>query len=341
MALIFSVALCVRLMLLMILYTPSIAYTGEAERIARSLAELGQFAGAYSVPTGPTAHCGPFYPSLLSLVYRLFGAESASAEAVRVGLLIAANSTVAALLPLVASRLALPFRVALAAGLASALIPMHRTAEILHAWDEPYAAIGLMLAVLLLASWSPLRQRPSHYALWYGFLWGVLLHISVTSLPVFIGFAFAAVINAKQQVWPELRRWAIVLATAALILLPWTIRNRVQLGGWLLVRSNFGLELRISNNDRAGATNLDTVNSGLYTETHPADNVREAERLRPFAGEQVGDCLTRREGARGGRAILARAARWRSLGRRGARRDEAHRHKQYEAQHKRTGRRSR
>ena len=71
---IFVVAVCIRLVLALAGHVPS--YTGEAESIAHTLAESGEFGGAYVIPTGPTAHCGPFYAGLLSLVYRIFGSGS-------------------------------------------------------------------------------------------------------------------------------------------------------------------------------------------------------------------------------------------------------------------------
>jgi hypothetical protein len=37
----------------------------------------------------------------------------------------------------------------------------------------------------------------------------------------------------------------------SLALLPWTVRNRRELGGWIFIRSNAGLELAISNYDFA------------------------------------------------------------------------------------------
>jgi hypothetical protein len=40
------------------------------ERVARNLAEIGTLGNPYLVPTGPSAHHAPFYPLLLSLIYR-------------------------------------------------------------------------------------------------------------------------------------------------------------------------------------------------------------------------------------------------------------------------------
>ena len=67
MLVIFCLALTVRLLLAALTYGPGHVYNGEAERIAKSIALKGEFSDPYAIPTGPTAHCGPFYPALLSI----------------------------------------------------------------------------------------------------------------------------------------------------------------------------------------------------------------------------------------------------------------------------------
>src|SRR4051812_16954856 len=87
---IFIVAVLIRATFAWVLY-PRGAYRGEAEWIGMSLAARGEFAGAYAIPTGPTAHCGPFYTGLVSILYWLLGAGM-TAEVARIGLLILINS---------------------------------------------------------------------------------------------------------------------------------------------------------------------------------------------------------------------------------------------------------
>ncbi len=57
-----------------------------------------------------------------------------------------------------------------------------------------------------------------------------------------------------------------LLITGAVVL-PWTIRNHQKLGAWMFMRSNFGLELRVSNNNMAGATAQE--NKDIYKHFHP------------------------------------------------------------------------
>jgi hypothetical protein len=295
-AAIFIAAAAVRLLLAYLIY-PHHVYRGEAESIGMSLALHGEFAGCYAVPTGPTAHCGPFYTGLIAIVYYLLGTGFA-AEMTRIGLLILVNSVICAAQPVMAAAVGLPLWCGIGSGLASALIPMHRTGEMFHAWDEPYAALGLMLALTLLARWTALCKQSIRVAAAYGVLWGVLLHIAPGMLLVFAGLSAYSILTQRRNGWTESRRWLVVWAVAGLVITPWTLRNRIQLGGWIFMRSNFGIELQMANNDRSGPATDDNRKAGLYRQTHPSINVQEAERVR-----SMGEIAYNRE-------RLARATTW-------------------------------
>ena len=297
MGVILVLGVAVRLALAWVMYSPRYIYTGEAEWIGRSIALHGEFSGSYAIPTGPTAHCGPFYPTLISLIYALLGTGTA-AEMARIGLLILVNAAACAMLPQVAAALGLPLWSGAGAGLAAAIIPMHRTAEIFHAWDEPYAVLGLMAALSLLARWTPLREQPLARVAAYGALWGLLLYIAPALLLLLVGLPVSGLLVYGRKARPEIPRWLLVWAVAGLVLIPWTLRNRAQLGGWIFVRSNLGIELEMSNNDRSGPASSDNRVAGLYRDTHPSVNVSEAVRVR-----DMGEIAYNRE-------RLRRAMRW-------------------------------
>lgn len=271
MAVIFVAALGVRLAIAWASYGPQHVFDGEAERIGRSIALHGQFGNPYLIPTGATAHCGPFYPTLMSIIYLLLGTGSAATLA-RTGLLILINSIDCALLPPVATALRLPLWCGAGAGLWAAIIPMHRTAETFNAWDEPYAAMGLMGALILLVGWRALRQRRTLALVTYGALWGVLLHLSAIFLVSLLGLAISEVLSRPNRRRFEIRAWLVVCLAAGLILVPWTVRNRMRLGGWIFARSTLGLELAVSNGDGIGPLGNDAI--------HPSYNIVEAERVR-------------------------------------------------------------
>lgn len=286
--LIFLTAVTVRCTLAA-LASPNHMYTGEAEHIGASLAQSGEFAGCYVIPTGPTAHCGPFYPNVIALVYRLCG-PTATAELVRIALLIAANAMCCALIPYVGVALGLPRWTGVAAGFTAAAIPMHRTAEMFHAWDEPYAAAGLMLVIAALNTCHGLQEGRARSWAAFGLCWGLLLHIMVTFLPVYLGLAAVDMCNQRTR---RLSGWLIAAGFTALALVPWTLRNRVELGQWVFVRSNLGIELTMSFGDGARVSHKANEQSGRYATLHPNSNPVVATTLRDEGEVMYNRRLTR------------------------------------------------
>jgi hypothetical protein len=66
----------------------------------------------------------------------------------------------------------------------------------------------------------------------------------------------------------------------ALFLAPWVIRNAYALGSPILTRSNFGLELRVSNNDSASPNQQINLINGVSDKYHPYLNKSEALKVR-------------------------------------------------------------
>ncbi|MCS6954668.1 MAG: hypothetical protein NZM33_17670, partial [Bryobacteraceae bacterium] len=220
---------------------------GEWERIAKNLAETGRFADPYGAPTGPTAHSAPAYPFLLSLAFRAGGYDSD-------GRLIAIvlNATLASLmyacLPVLAKLSGLPTAVGLLAGLIGALVPMRVLTELMLAagGSQLRGLTWIGLQILTLA-WFRDHSPSATRALVYGVACGVAFHADPGLLPVCL--LWLGLLTWLRRL--RLKTLAAACLGASLALLPWTLRNRVQLGGWVFVRSNFGLELALSNNDRA------------------------------------------------------------------------------------------
>ena len=143
-----------------------------------------------------------------------------------------------ALLPYAGVALGLYRWTGVAAGFTAAVIPMHRTAEMFHAWDEPYAAAGLMLAIAALNTFQGLQEGRARSWATFGLCWGLLLHIMVTFLPVYLGLAVVDTCTHRNR--RRLFGWSIAAAFTALALVPWTLRNRVELGHWGARWQQFG-----------------------------------------------------------------------------------------------------
>jgi hypothetical protein len=81
----------------------------------------------------------------------------------------------------------------------------------------------------------------------------------------------------------------VQLAVAGAMLLPWTIRNSYALGAPVWGRSNFGLELHVSNNGLATATWDGNKERGVFLAMQPTANDAERMRVRE-SGEVVYNC---------------------------------------------------
>ena len=278
--LIFSIALLVRLAFMIIFRPYENLGRLELERVAISLATTGVYGNPYALPTGPTAHVSPGYTLLLAGLFHLFG-TGISGEIVKELLTSTVTSFQCASLPLVASGLSLDRRAGILAGLVSAIYPVKPLVQIDGDWETPYTAIFLMLLSVITAQLWRKRAASTRSALLHGVSWGVALLFVSALLPMFLIFlAVGAYIWRGIPFRSYLRFAAMELLVVALFLAPWAIRNYYALGSPILTRSNFGLEMRISNNDLATPSERANDTKGLYQIYHPLQNPSEALKVR-------------------------------------------------------------
>jgi len=246
------------------------------ENIARSLALHGTFADPYLLPTGPTAHTAPGYPILLGLIFLLFGSGAAGETMSRIASAIV-SSVQYALLPRVSTTLGLPRFTGAVAGLLAAVAPYKGYVEgSRDSVDQPYVALALILLFLYtLKAWT-VTASPSGTVspLARGFWWGLASLFS----PI-LGLVFAAVIGYEFFGMRRSAGLAPLLAAFAAIQAPWAIRNWVELHAFVPTRSNFGLELRISNRPESFALMEDNVSQGVMSRFHPGINEDEARKV--------------------------------------------------------------
>jgi hypothetical protein len=259
---------------------PAFTYA-EMEQIARSLALHNLFGDPYKIPTGPTAHHAPAYPFLLSLIFRTMGFGSEGAKAmITMNLLFA--SAQYALLPAFAEASQLPRLVGLTAGLMGALAPFRILKEV--RWEASLIGLCVVTIAFLTILWWNQPHPSMARSAFTGFAWGVSFLIAPVLLPAFL---LMLVLFAYDALKGHRRGWAapaaVVIAMAVVTILPWTIRNYLQLGGWIFVRSNFGLEFSISNCDEAHALSKDNivnVPGNYFHLRHPWANANEAALVR-------------------------------------------------------------
>lgn len=270
----------------------------ELERAARSLAEQHVFGNPFAIPTGPTAHPAPAYAILLAGVYALFG-NTVAAEAVKQAFSSLAASLEYALLPAVAVSFGMRPCTGVAAGLIGALVPFRLLTETKGNVEAPYVALVLMaVCVMTFRVWRNAEFSFRDGAI-YGALWGIALLFAPTFLPVMAGFLLAGLFLFNQEQRLPYMQWTVGgLTVAVLILLPWTVRNYIELGSPIWGRDNFGLEFDLSNYDGAGPRMDENKDSGHHALSHPLYSVAESEKIK-----RIGEVQYNRQ-------RLARALEW-------------------------------
>jgi hypothetical protein len=248
----------------------------EMERTALSLARDGVLGNPYLLPTGPSAHVCPGYAVFLAAVFWLFG-TGIKGEIIKQTLASIASSLQYALLPAMAPRFGLSRVIGALAGVAGALLPIKLETETLGDWEAPYVALMLILLVWRMRwSWSRASLSIREGVL-QGAGWGFALLWSSSLLPVFVGLFAMGALNFSKTRLVAYARFAIAASLAAFfVLLPWGIRNNRKLGRFILTRSNFGLELNLSNNPLSSPLELENKSLGLYRRFHPLQNRSES-----------------------------------------------------------------
>jgi len=250
----------------------------EGIRVALSLLKEGRFSDPFLLPTGPTAHLPPSFPATTALIFWFFGTGITGAL-VRNLVNISGYALTFALLPATTSALGIGRRAGLFAGFVAAIYPIFRSTEVFRGRDEWLAALlllGVTVGVYRLAKLPEMRL-----AAIYGLAWGVLMYVQPSALTVFPLHLIIFFRHARRYS-PLLRLQCCAAAALILIavVIPWTIRNRLALGGWIFMRDNLGLELYVSNGEGASASLQENYQSGWYCSVHPMCSPSTAVRVR-------------------------------------------------------------
>lgn len=278
--LIFTIAFLIRLAFILHFHTYFDVTRTELERTAFSLATTGVFGNPYAVTTGPTGHVAPGYTLILAGLYRLFGTDTTGELVIQV-FAAAITSLIYALLPGAAKALHLDRRAGVIAGFVGAIYPARPIVEIKGDWETPYTALALILISVLTARLWTHRDLSLKQALAQGLAWGVSLLFVPALLSIFLVLLAAGLLFCRGAgTGRYLRFSAIEIAIVAICLTPWVIRNYHALGSPVITRTNFGLELRISNNDDATPDQRVNYINGVFNKYHPLLNTAEALKVR-------------------------------------------------------------
>jgi 4-amino-4-deoxy-L-arabinose transferase-like glycosyltransferase len=247
-----------------------VPYGYELGRVARAIAAGEGFSSPLRMlDSGPTVWFTPIYPYFVAAIFKMFGIYSYLSKII----IQTSNCAFSALtiIPIHAiAKRTFGNGAAIGAAWAWVFFPTAFYFPIMWIWDTTLTALFFSLifwATLALRGRQDLRSW-----LGYGGLWvlGGLINPSILSLfPFFLGWlvweAHKESVQLKRQVMAALLVFAIGLV-------PWTIRNYRVFGKFIVLRSNFGLELWLGNNP--------SVMGAMSQFAHPNDNPAETEKFR-------------------------------------------------------------
>lgn len=291
---IFAAAFISRAILVLTTGGTSETFYDEPGQVAISLSQSGHFANPYIEPTGPTAHVAPLMPVLLSVFIRAFGDVDRAWLASRL-LQCLVMAFFAGLLPVLAERFGLSRRAGIVAGL-TAVLPAFLWVETNGKFETAYTLLATTVLVVFTAHRLTHNQLFGTTRSWalIGAAWAAAALIAPTVLPIFLALVASGLLSRSEHRL-RARQALATLASAALVVAPYSINRSLALHGPVLVRSNFGLELFLSNNDNATPRFQDNMAPGhailLY---HPLAQRHEAVRVRMLGEVRYNRMLRRR-----------------------------------------------
>jgi 4-amino-4-deoxy-L-arabinose transferase-like glycosyltransferase len=220
----------------------------EMGRIGAAIASGHGFSNPFGVPT---AWEPPLYPYLTAGVFHVFGIYSPASAFV----LLAINSVFSALtcIPifLIARRI-FSEKVAVGSAWTWALLPYVMFWCTRWVWETSLSAL-LLAVIFWLTVTLEERNGPLPW-LWFGLLWGIAAlnsTVLLAFLPASGGWAWYQRVKQRQPWIPGIGLASLVFISC---LAPWVVRNYQTFGKIILIRDNFGAELRIGNNPGADGT---------------------------------------------------------------------------------------
>ena len=254
----------------------------EAGAIAASLARGEGYSSPFLQPgrpsagvkTGPTAWLAPGYPTLLSILFRIFGIQTSAAAAAALALNCLCGALIC--IPLFSvGRWVFGRETGFVAAGIQALDPGQMIMEINHIWDD--SVFALLTATLLYLCYRIPSSLNRRTAVILGVFMGVACLFQAAMIPLcafcVVWTYFRSALTRRQR----LKYLAVSSLLFLLILGPWLVRNRVMVGTWG-PRSNFGFEVAFGNNLEAWQA---LIQGGVYQDFgrwHPTVCKEEFER---------------------------------------------------------------
>ncbi len=237
--------------------------TTELGLLAESLRTGHGLSSPFGGTTGPSAFLSPGYPTLVAIIFAIFGPYSFKSEAVMMSLQTTFGAATVLVLMLLTRRI-FGMRIATIAGLICALCPPALFLPTLF-WET---SLSVLLATILFAvALQCADDSTMTNWFWLGLTAAAALLVNPSLLPIVLCcFAWATYkVRSGSLFAPAM---GIMLCVA--LSLPWAVRNLRQMHAFIPLRSNLGYELWQGN--RPGSDGF------FLVDLHPNVNVVEFQR---------------------------------------------------------------
>lgn len=162
--------------------------------------------------------------------------------------------------------------------MAGALLPVHLLAEV-RGGEAPLAGLVLLGLLMLPRDWC---SGPWRTVVLGGMATGMAVLVNPAFVLVLPGLALLN--TGTVRGWDRVIRLACAALACCLTVAPWAMRNYFALGGFAPVRSNFGIEFRMSNHPDARADMVANFEVPESIRVHPTLD-EEAARAVLLEGE--------------------------------------------------------
>jgi hypothetical protein len=262
-------------------------FGAEMGRIARALATGRGYADPFLGPSGPTAWITPFFPLILSAIFKLFGVYSTLSACAILSFDSLLNAGMIPLIWETGERCFSP-RTARWSAWIWALYPAAMQYAVKWIWETTLTAFLFQLALVIalrvacvdagavdVSGHSAARSADGPTWLrWlaFGLLWG-LIALSNPGLLLFLPVCGLWMLARAGKAWRKHLHKAIASGIVFFaVIAPWSWRNQQVFHQFVPLRTNFGAELYMGNGP--GASGI------MMLDNHPVRNLRQFEHYR-------------------------------------------------------------
>lgn len=189
-----------------------------------------------------TAGRPPLYPILLSGLYRITGPDPDAARALQVVL-----GGVIVLLVYALARQLFSTRVGLVAAALAAVNPGLVYLSALIMTENMYVILLLLMMMVLVREWRNPSASVKSFAV-AGVIAGLCSLTRPTAFTVAILLAGVTFVFARERFGIRLKQVVVFMLVTVALVVPWSVRNYVQMGDWVTFTTHGGITFYESNN---------------------------------------------------------------------------------------------